>query len=99
MSKKDKFPHLREFLKVEKAALEYNTSELKIKRKQVNIHAIESSVSETNCLIHGNVGHNRKDCRQYKNFNITDSYACYGCLCPGHQVKECAKRAMWQWLR
>ena len=92
MKVREKFPCLLKFLQIERSALEYSTSELKTKCKQVNMHT---------CLIHGNVGHNTKDCRQYKSYGIADryslvkdSYACYGCLHSGHQLKECPNRVI-----
>ena len=101
VDRKNKFPSLLEFLKVERAALEYGTSELKGNQRQGNIHAIEASGCERTCLVHGIGGHDTKDCRQYKSLSVAERYAivkstgaCYGCLCLGHQVRECAERTI-----
>ena len=95
VDKTDTFPHLLDFLLVERDALEYGSSDLKYTSKQVAIHTVQNT-DIPSCLIHAGCTHSTNDCRQYTKMSIDEKYAllnssnsCFGCLAPNHQLKEC----------
>ena len=95
----DKFPSLLEYLKIERAALEYGLSEIRSHsdRKYGNVSNIEKfdNGSET-CLLHMNTDHTTSDCKLYLKMSVSERYetlkkraACFNCLIPNHRSDQC----------
>ena len=91
---KDRFTSLLEYLKIERAALEYGMSELRSnsERKYGGVHNIEKVGEKETCFIHANSNHKISECRSYLRMRISERYdllknnsACFCCLMPNHR--------------
>ena len=93
VDKLDKFPYLLEFLKVERAALEYGTSEMKRPLRQGNVNSLDSSHSIPR--LPSNIGDQEtgENSTRQSVINIVDSSSGL-CLLHGtgnHDTTDCRK--------
>ena len=98
----DKFPSLLEYLKIERATLEYGLSEIRSHsdRKYGNVSNIEKfdNGSET-CLLHMNTDHTTSDCKLDLKTSVSERYetlkrraACFNCLIPNNRSDQCPSK-------
>ena len=107
IGKRNKFPGLLDFLRVERKASEYGLCDLRSvgevtyqgKINLLNSNRNNSPVNADNCLIHDVNNHKTFECRKYISMSLDEKYkllrekfACYGCLTPGHLTIECVKQ-------
>ena len=99
----EKFYELLEFLKIERAALEYGMSDLRISydRKQAYLAGYETPDSDqyTGCLVHNINNHKTCDCRAFLSMSLSEKYdllkakfACFCCLTPNHRIENCPQK-------
>ena len=106
IDKNNKFPHLLEFLKVERDAHEYAMSDFRSNLKRVNVNVFNDlgnsigTEKRKQCLIHKSRGHITENCRSYTSMNVNGRYdllkenaACFSCLCPGHMMNNCSNQS------
>ena len=88
-------------MKIERAALEYGMSELRINTEQKygGVNNIERIEEKESCFIHANSNHKLSECKSYLAMRIGERYellrnnaACYGCLMPNHRLDQCTRR-------
>ena len=98
---KNRFNSLLEYLRVERAALEYGLSDLRSssERRYGGIHNIEKANEKETCLIHVNGNHKTSDCKSYLAMNVSERYdllksniACFSCLLPNHRLDQCSRK-------
>ena len=101
IDKRNKFPHLLSFLKVDRKALEYGLFDLRLshetkygKVNELNVPIPPIDKRSENCIIHRTF-----ECRKYLSLPLTERYnllreqfACYNCLMPGHIAISCKIR-------
>ena len=106
IDKRNKFPHILSFLKVERKALEYGLSDLRLshdtkygKVNELNVLTPTIDNKNENCIIHGTDNHRTSECRKYLGLSLTErfnilreQFACYNCLMPGHISIDCKTR-------
>ena len=95
---KNRFNELLEYLKIERAALEYGMSEVRCNaEKGFGLNAIEKTANKGTCLIHPySSNHTLPECKNYLSMKISErhdllkeNFACFGCLLPNHKIDEC----------
>ena len=76
MDKSNKFPHLLEFLQVERDALEYATSDIRNTFRRGNVNVLGESTDEKEkghgCVFHKSNGHITEHCRSFLGMTVSD---------------------------
>ena len=106
IDRKNKFPALLSFLKIERDAVEYGMSEIRnnaVKTSET-FNLADGSVTEepsTKCLVHNASDHTITECNTFKRKSLSEKYAvlmknraCFCCLKPGHGVENCSNKTV-----